>query len=94
MIAQTITFAQLSSPVDLANGAMVNVSDPVTADVTIPTPTNMPIGDFGFAWVQDATGGRVITLPNGTTIIGGLPDEAQSAFFVNTGVNQFKLANG
>jgi hypothetical protein len=94
MLAQSITFAQLSSPVDLATKAMVNVSDPVTADVTIPTPLNIPIGLFGFAWVQDGTGGHTITLPNGTTITGGLPNEPQSAMFSNSGVNQFKLVSG
>lgn len=99
ILSQQIPFSSLSSAVNLANGALVNVSiagvyDPVTVDTVIPTPTNIPLGVFGWAWQQDSTGGRVITLPNGTTITGGLPDEVQSAYFNNNGISQFKLANG
>jgi hypothetical protein len=92
--SQSVLFASMSASANLASGNIVNVIDAVTADVTIAAPTNIPLGIFGWSWFQDATGGRTITLPNGATISGGLPGEIQYAYFINTGTNQLRLANG
>jgi hypothetical protein len=84
----------LSAVADLSLGNIINVTVPIAVDTTIPEPINPVVGLVGWNWQQDATGNRTITLPNGTTITGGLPNEFQSALFLYNGVNYIKLANG
>jgi hypothetical protein len=58
------------------------------ADLIIPTPLNPIAGHtYTFIITQDATGGRIVTFPDGTTWTGGYPNEKRRFSFYYDGTD-------
>lgn len=94
---QDITFANASATgVNLLLGGFINVGV-LTGNLTVAAPTGMIQGDLiTYNFIQDATGGRVVTLPavfKGPALVAGTANLKLSVAYRFDGTNWMPLSN-
>jgi hypothetical protein len=90
-IVQPVTFAAASSPISYAFGGDVYVGT-LTGNLTLVAPIGMTSGNIiTFHFQQDATGGRVVTFPDGVFFSGGLPNNKLIVMFMFDGTDFIQL---
>jgi len=91
---QSVSFAAASSAIDLSLGNVINVGT-LTGNLTLVSPTNAVAGTFyTYHFVQDATGGRTVTFPNGVSYGSGIANQKLIVQFFYDGTDFLQVFGG